>query len=219
MTLTNFIVVEVVRRCNFHTARAFFHVRVLIAHDRNATVNDRQNDFFTNKIFVTRIFWVNGNTGITQHGFWTCGGDHNVVFTFRRFNAISQRVAEVPHVAFHVFVFNFQIRNRGVQFWIPVHQTFTTVDQVIFVQTYKHFLNRFVEAVIHGEAFTIPVDRRTQAAQLLGDGATRLVFPFPDFVDERITAVIVLRFAFFCCDLTLNNHLSRDTGVVSTHLP
>ncbi|CSB24662.1 Uncharacterised protein [Vibrio cholerae] len=88
MTFADFIVVEVVRRGDFHTARAFLHIGVLIAHDWDATTDDRQNDLFTNQIFITRIFWVNRNTRIAEHGFWTGGGNHDVIFTICRFHAI-----------------------------------------------------------------------------------------------------------------------------------
>ncbi|KFD80072.1 hypothetical protein DA89_2620 [Vibrio paracholerae] len=121
MALADFIVVEVVRRGDFHTARAFLHIGVLIAHYRDATTHDRQNDLFTNQIFITRIFWVNRNTRIAEHGFWTGGCNHDVIFAIRSFHAIRQRVAEVPHVTFGLFVFHFQIGDRGVQFWIPVN--------------------------------------------------------------------------------------------------
>ncbi|CSB05637.1 Uncharacterised protein [Vibrio cholerae] len=94
---------------------------MLIAHDRDATTDDRQNDLFTNQIFITRIFWVNRNTSIAEHGFWTCCRNHDVIFTICRFHAIRQRVAEVPHVTFGLFVFHFQIGDRSVQFWIPVN--------------------------------------------------------------------------------------------------
>ena len=137
VAFTDFIVVEVMRRGDFHTTGAFFHIRVFITEDRNAAVDDRQNDFFTDQIFVTRIFRVNGHAGITEHGFRTRGGDHQVIFALSGFRAVRQRITDMPHEAFDITVFHFQVRNCGVQFRVPVHQTFTAVNQVIFIQADK----------------------------------------------------------------------------------
>ncbi len=109
MTTANFIVVKVVRGGDFHAAGAFFHVGVFIAHNRNAAVNQRQHHEFTNQIFITRIFRVHGHAGIAQQSFWTRGSDDQVIFTVCGFRAVGQRIADMPHGAFRLAVFHFQV--------------------------------------------------------------------------------------------------------------
>eukprot|EP00906_Rhabdomonas_costata_P016650 RCo023910 len=142
MTFTHFMVIEIVRRSDLHTASAFFHVGMFVSHDRNTTAHQRQLDKLANQRFVTRIFRVHCHRSITQHGFRTRGRYDQVIVAFSRLLAIRQRIAQMPHVAFDFFVLNFQIRDRGMQFRIPVHQTFAAIDQILFIQTYEHFLYR-----------------------------------------------------------------------------
>ncbi|STS87930.1 Uncharacterised protein [Klebsiella variicola] len=157
MTTTHFVVVKVVRRGDLHAAGAFFHVGVFVAHDRDATVNQRQHHEFTNQVFVARIFRVNGHAGIAQQGFRTGGGDHQVIFTVSGFRAIGQRVADVPHGTFRFAVFHFEVGNGGAQFRVPVNQAFTAVDQIFFVQANKDFFHGIGKPLVHGEALALPV--------------------------------------------------------------
>ncbi len=133
--------------------------------------------------------------------------------------AVGKRVLEVPHLAFDVFVFDFQVRNGGVQFRVPVDQTLAAIDQAVLVQADKYFLNRFVETVVHGEAFGFPVNRVAQTAHLAGDGAAGVFFPLPDFPGEFFTTQgVTIRLAF-SRQFAFYHHLGRNTGVVGTDLP
>jgi len=219
VTTAHFIVVEVVRRGDFHAAGAFFHVGVFVAHNRNTAVYQRQHHEFANQIFITRIFRVNGHAGIAQQGFRTGGRDHQVIFTVSGFCAVGQRIADVPHGALGLAVFHFQIGNRGAQFWIPVNQALAAVNQVFFVQADEDFFHGVGKAFIHGEALALPVHGVAETAHLTGNGAARFRFPLPDFVDERVATVVVAGFPFFSGNFTLNHHLGRDTRVVSPRLP
>ena len=87
------------------------------------------------------------------------------------------------------------------------------------MQANKHFLHGFVEAIVHGEAFGVPIDRVTQATHLLSNGAAGFFFPFPDFFEEVFTAHGVTIRLVLCSEFALNHHLRGDTGVVSTDLP
>ncbi|CAH0325853.1 hypothetical protein SRABI106_04543 [Rahnella aquatilis] len=109
VTFTDFIVVKVMRRGDLHATRTFLHIGVFIGNNRNTTAYQRENDLFADQIAVTRIFRVNGNAGITEHGFRTRGGDHQVIFAFSGFRAVSQRITQVPHGTFGFAVFHFKI--------------------------------------------------------------------------------------------------------------
>ena len=125
----------------------------------------------------------------------------------------------MPHGAFRLAVFHFQIGNRGAQFWIPVNQALAAVNQVFFVQADEDFFHGVGKAFIHGEALALPVHGVAETAHLTGNGAARFRFPLPDFVDERVATVVVAGFPFFSGNFTLNHHLGRDTRVVSPRLP
>ncbi len=219
VTTTDFIVVEVMRRGNLDAAGAFFHVGMFVANDRDQAANQWQHHKFADQIFVARIFRVNRHAGIAQQGFRTGGGDHQIIFTVGGFCAVSQRIADMPHRAFALAVFHFQIGDSGTQFWIPVHQAFATVDQVLFIEANKHLFHGVGKAVVHGEALALPVDGVAQTAHLAGNGAAGFCFPLPDFVDERITAIVLARFTLFSRNFALNHHLRGDARVVSTRLP
>ncbi|MNU84322.1 hypothetical protein D3C71_740410 [compost metagenome] len=219
VTTAHFVVVEIVRRGDFHAAGAFFHVSVFVAQNWNAAIHQWQNHELADQIFITWIFWVYGHAGIAQQGFRTSGGNHQVIFTVCGFCAIGQWIADVPHGAFRLAVFNFQVRDRGAQFRVPVHQAFATVNQVLFVQTDEDFFHGVGQAFIHGEALALPVHGVAETAHLTGNGAARFRFPLPDFVDERLATVVVAGFTFFSGNLTFHHHLGSNTRVVSTSLP
>ena len=105
-----------------------------------------------------------------------------------------------------------------MQFRVPVDQALAAVDQAVLVQTYKGFLDCLGQAFIHGEAFTTPVHRAAQAANLSGDGAAGLFLPFPDLLEELLPTQIMPRLALGG-ELTLDHHLGGDTGMVGTRLP
>ena len=125
----------------------------------------------------------------------------------------------MPEAALLLFVFDFQIRNGGVQRRVPVDQPLAAVDQLFFVQAHEHFLHRFIEAVVHGEALAAPIHAGAHAAQLAGDMAPRLFFPLPHLVDKRIAAKIVAGLALFSRYFTLDQHLRGDTRMVGAYLP
>ncbi len=87
------------------------------------------------------------------------------------------------------------------------------------MQADKGFLNTFVEAIVHGESFCIPVDAVTQAAHLTHNGVAGFLFPLPGFFNKFFSA------QFFAAGLALGgqfalyHHLRGDTGVVTAHLP
>ncbi len=125
----------------------------------------------------------------------------------------------MPHRAFRLTVFHFQIGNRSAQFRVPVYQALAAVNQVFLIQAYKDFFHRVRQAFVHGEAFTLPVHRVAETAHLTGNGAAGFRFPLPDFIDKRFATVIVTGFTFFGGDFTLHHHLGGDAGVVGACLP
>ena len=206
-------VVEVVRRGHLHRASAEFRIDIIIGNDWNQATHDGQHSKFADNIGVAFILRIYDDCRITQHGFRACRC--NCHETFRRtFN----RVTDVIHVTLDVLRQNFQIGNRGVEFRVPVYKALITVDQAFLMQLDKRLTHGFVQAFIHCKTFTRPVRRRAQTAQLINNGTARLFFPLPDLFEESLAAQITA-IDPLSRQLTLDDHLGRDTGMVGTRLP
>ena len=218
VALADFIVVEVVGRGDLHAAGAELAVDVVVGDDRDAPAHQRQVDEGADQGGVTLVFRVHGDRAVTQHGFRTGGGDDQVVLAVGGLVAVGQRVAQVPEVALLVVVLHFQVGNGGVELGVPVDQALAAVDQAVLVQAHEGFLDRFGEAVVHGEALARPVHGGAQAADLAGDGAAGLVLPLPDLLEELLAAQVMTGDALRG-QLALHHHLGGDAGVVGTRLP
>ena len=125
----------------------------------------------------------------------------------------------MPHGAFRLAVFHFQVRNSGAQFRVPVYQALATVNQVFFVQANKDFFHGIGKTFVHSETLALPVNGVAETAHLAGNGAAGFRFPLPNFIDKRFATVVMTGFTFFSGNLTLNHHLGSDTRVVGTSLP
>ncbi len=218
VALADFVVVEIVGRGDLHAAGAEFRVAVIIGDDWDAATDQRQFDVFADQGLVAFVVRVDRDCGVTQQGFRTCGGNHQVVLAFGSLGAVGQRIAQVPQVAFLVVVFHLEVGDCRVQLGVPVDQALATVDQAVFMQAHEGFLDRFGQAVVHGEALTAPVYRRAQATDLAADVASGLLLPLPDLVQEGFAAEVVTVLALGL-ELALYQHLGGDTGVVGTGLP
>ena len=151
VALTHLVIIEIVGRRDFYTASAELPVDVIVADNGNLTVCQRQQNGFADEVLVTLIFRVYRYRGVAEHGFRAGSGNGEMAAT------IGQRVFEMPEVAVFLFRDYFQIRNGGVQFRIPVDQSFAPVNQAVFVETDEHFLNGMVKAIVHGETLAAPV--------------------------------------------------------------
>ena len=85
MPVTHAIIVRIMRRSNLYCACSKFRINIKIIEDWNLTVNDWQNQIFTNKFFISVILRTNSNTSIPQHSFWTCCCNQNVINAINRF--------------------------------------------------------------------------------------------------------------------------------------
>ena len=101
---------------------------------------------------------------------------------------------------------------------IPVDKAFGFVNQTVAVQLDKFFRHGFAQALVHGETFALPVQRRTQTAQLTDDLSAGFRFPFPHFFNEFFTSEIVAGNPLFA-QHTLDDHLRRNAGVIRPRLP
>ncbi len=86
------------------------------------------------------------------------------------------------------------------------------------MQAHERFLDRFGQAIVHGEALAAPVHGGAEPTNLPADVAARLVFPLPDFFQELFAAQVMTVQALGF-KLALDQHLRGDARVVGTRLP
>ena len=156
MSLADLVVVKVVSRRDFEATGPELPVHIIIGNDRYLSSRQRQLNLFANQVAVPVIVRVNRDGGVTQHGLGP-GCRHHEVAASR-----SQRVAQVPEMALLLFGNDLQVRNRGVQGGIPVHQALAAVDQPLVVQPNEDFLYRKGQAGVHGETLPGPVHGGSQ---------------------------------------------------------
>ena len=63
-SFTHLKVVEVVSRGNFNRAGTFFRISVLVRHDGDGTINNRQHDVLADQIRIALVLRMNGNRRI-----------------------------------------------------------------------------------------------------------------------------------------------------------
>ena len=82
----------------------------------------------------------------------------------------------------------------------------------------KDFANGTAQPLVHGKAFAAPIAGGPEAAQLLANRAAGFFTPFPNGFDKFLAAEVMPGYSLFG-QITLYNHLSGYTGVISARLP
>ena len=163
MTLAHFIVIEVMGRRYFNATRSKFWVDIVVSNNWDSSITERQVHEFADQVGVALVFRVNSYCRIPKHGLWSGSRNCEVLI------GVGDRVVEVPQMAIFLFRDYFQIGDGGVQLWIPVHQAVAAINQSFVIEIDKDFLDHSGKLLIHGEAFTGPIQGGTHASELLRD--------------------------------------------------
>ena len=218
MTLTNLEIVRVMCRCNLNNTGSFFHICVLIANDGDGTVHDGKHNLLADQILVARIFRINCNCSITQHGLRTGSRELEELLGADTAILIYQGILNMPEVAVLFLVFNLGIRDRCLTYRTPVDDAGALVDPALVIHLKEDILNCIRAAFVHGETLSLPVCRRSNLLQLLDDASAVLCSPFPALLEEAFTAEFRLIDALFLqCLCNLN--FGCDGSMVCTRLP
>ena len=212
-TFADFKVVKIMRRSDFHRARPFFGVGIVVRHNRDKSPDNRQHNIFPDKVFIAFIVGVNRHAGIAQHGFGARGRDSNMPAS------VFQRIIKVPHMAIGFALLDFQIRDGRQQTGVPIHQTLIFVNQLLLIKRDENLQHGLRQTFIHGEAFAAPIARRAEAAQLTGNGRTAFFFPLPHTLEEFFAPHFAATFIALLGQLPLDNHLGGDARMVRAGLP
>ena len=130
---SNFKVVGIVRRSDFHRAGAKFAVHDKIVDDRNFAIHQRQQNHLADQMLVARVARMNGHGRVSQHRFGPRGGHDDV------FLRPHDRIADVPQVSLPLFVYGFEIADRGAALRAPVHDVVPAIDQAVLVEAHENF--------------------------------------------------------------------------------
>ena len=180
MTLSDLKVVRIVRGGNLHNARTLGHIRVLIAHNRNFLIKQRQNHVATVQMRIARILRIDRHRRITQHGFGTRSRE------FQLLAGLLDRIQQMPKMSVLLLVLHLGVRDRRVTMRAPVDHTVTAVNKSLLVQTHEHLFNRRRTTLVHGKAFALPVTARTQLFQLTDNTIAILIFPGPRTLQKAV---------------------------------
>ncbi len=152
----DFKVVRVVRRGHLDRAGAEADLAVLIAHDRNFAIHNRQDAGLADQVLeLFIVLGVDGNAGVAQHGLGTRRRDNDVAA------AIAQRVADIPEMAGLVNVLDLRVGQGGHAVRTPVYHSAPLVDESLVIKLAERLAHGLGAGLIHGEAATLDQSQLT----------------------------------------------------------
>ncbi|KAF1771734.1 hypothetical protein GCK72_003561 [Caenorhabditis remanei] len=107
-------------------------------------------------------------------------------------------------------------RNGGSQCTTPVDQSIRSVDSSRLVHPNECLCDSTTHLRIHREHSSIPVDRRSQLAELIIDDVSLLVLPMPHLLIESVTSQIVTSQSTFTFQSFLDDDLCGDSSVITS---
>ena len=218
MSFSHLKVIRVMSGCDLYHAGAKFHIHIGIRHNGDLTVHQGQKHLPADEGGISFVLRINSHCGISQHGFRTCGGKFQEFCCTRRPVFLQKRVFDMPEMAGLFFVYNLCIGDGGVAHRAPVYNSAAFINPAFFMHFTEHFRNRLIAALIHGEAFSVPVAGGPQLAELAGNPAAVFLLPFPCAFQEFLPSQIVLVNAFFL-QLFDDFYFRCNAGVIRSRLP
>ncbi len=212
VALPHLPVVEVVGRGDLHHAGAELPIDIVVGDDGNAAFRHRQAHRLADQVGVTLVGRVHRHGGVAQQGFRAGGGDGEMT------RAVFQRVADLPDEAVLLLAHHLQVRDRGLQDRVPIHQALAAINQALLVEAHEDLGDGAGQALVHGEALARPIGRGAQPAHLAGDGGTGVLLPLPDLLQEFLPAQVMAAH-LLRVQLPFDDDLRGDAGVVGTRLP
>ena len=135
MSLSHFIIVNIVGRGDLNCTGSKIHINICITKYRDFPSYNWKCNLHANKLFISLIFWINCNTGISKHCFRACGCNCNKftlslgVRQVRIFNGIFK----IPQLTIYSSVDYFLIRDSRTRSRIPVHHSISAVYFPFFI--------------------------------------------------------------------------------------
>ena len=148
MTKPHLKVIRIMGRCNFNNACSEIHFNIFICNNRYFSMNDRQYQHFSNKMLIALIIWINCNSSIAKKCFRTCCSKLQITAS------VCKLIAQMPKMSCLILIFNLCVRKRRTAMRAPVYNSFSPVNQALFIIIYKGLLNSLGTAFVHCKAFS-----------------------------------------------------------------
>ena len=127
---------------------------------------------------VALVVGVHGDGGVAEHGLGPRGGDHDVGRCIVGIEgAALERIAQMPEVALHLDLLDFEVGDGGEQLRVPIDEALVLVDEACAIEIDEHLAHGAGQSLVHGEALARPVAGGAEPLQLIDDQAAGLVLP------------------------------------------
>ena len=213
----DFVVGPVVCGGDLEDAGAEFELHRVVADDGQdcgIVQWKRPADVKADEILVARILRVNRNRRVAHDRFRA--GRGNFQKCPRPLHDLDFEMIEITLLWLRDDLLIAERRERDRA---PVHHPLAAIDQTFFVQVHENLLHFAGVGVVHREALALPVARAAEFFKLLDDDAAVLFLPFPDTLEELLAAEVMAGFLFFLAELSLDNRLRGDAGMVGARKP
>ena len=157
VALAHLEVVGVVGRRDLNNAGTEFHIHVLVFHHRDRFPYDRKIDLPSVEIGISLVLRVYGHRRISQHSLRSRGGKGQKLGLAGFPVFVDQRIFDMPQMGVLFLVAHLGVGNGGVADRAPVDDAAALIDPSLFMHPAEHFRNGLVAALVHGEAFSLPV--------------------------------------------------------------
>lgn len=234
VALATFVIVGIMSGRNLHSTGTKLHVNKLgILNDGDASTVEGMDEELAVQMLVARILGVDGNGGVTQHGFETSRGDGNLLIGI--LNGVRERCEGAKLVtslgilrvalvsldlkirpSLQIDVVHLNVRNGRLESTGPVAQSIGTVQQTGLVELIEGLNDGLAAHVVHGESLPRPVDTATQRSELGGNAIAILLLPLPNLLHKLLSAKIVTVLSILLHEHLLHNGLGGNTSMVST---
>jgi hypothetical protein len=200
-----------VRRRDLHGAGAERRVDLLVGHDRDAPVRQRQGDLLADQVPIARVVGVHGHGGVAEHRLGPRGRHHDRLVTV----AVADR-DQLPVV---LGVVDLDVGKRRQAARAPVDDPLGAVDQIVVVELLEDRADCHGQALVHREPLAGPVHAVAEAAHLPEDLAAVLLLPGPHLGDELLAGVVVLALALGLGEMPFDQGLRGDASVIHAGQP
>ncbi len=245
MALADLEVVEVMRGRDLDRPGALFGIGIIVGDDRHQAADQRQPNPPADQMAVALIVGMDGHRGVAEHRLGPRGGDHHPLAGFLAVR-VHHRIFEIIEMAVWIpgqdlgqrrrverrlvvarpfegalalDLDDLEVGDRGLELRVPVDQALVLVDEPLAMELDENPGDRARQACVQREALAAPVAGGAEPLELLDDRPARFGLPRPDPLEERLAAhgppIRLLRLD----ELSLDDHLGRDAGVVGSRLP
>ena len=153
---TDFIVIDIVGRCNLEATctESDFHIGVL--NDRNLLVNQRDKHFLAFQPMIALVIRVDADCRISHNGL-RAGRRNDDIFVRAFSVAIRDIISQMIEMTLGLLMYNFLVADSRMSFRIPVDHAYSPVNQAFLIEIYESVDDGFRQIRIHGELGTVPV--------------------------------------------------------------